>query len=116
MLNEEGREKKKELLRILGECVNVCNHCFSACLREDDVKMMTDCIRLDRECAEVCSFTILMFHNNKFVDKYLELCETVCKACAEECGKFSEDHCKQCAEKCRECAEKCAEFRGMFNK
>lgn len=116
MLNEEGREKKKELVKILAECVSTCNHCFSACLREDDVKMMANCIRLDKECAEVCCFTILMFHKSEFVGKCLDLCEEVCKACAEECGKYPHEHCKQCAAKCKECAEKCSEFRNMTSK
>lgn len=115
-MKEEGKEKKQELIHILGECVNTCNHCFSACLKEDNVKMMTDCIRLDKECAEVCSFTILMFHKSKFIDKYLELCMNVCEACGEECGKFEHEHCKACAQKCKECAKACREFREMFKK
>lgn len=113
MLKEEGKEKKQELIHILGECVNTCNHCFSACLKEDNIKMMTDCIRLDKECAEVCSFTILMFHKSKFVGKYLELCMNVCEACGEECGKFEHEHCKECAQKCKECAKACREFSEM---
>jgi len=116
MLKEEGREKKAELINALGECVNTCNHCFSACLKEDDIKMMVQCIRLDKECAEVCSFTILMFHSGKFIDKYIETCMMVCDACAEECGKYPHDHCKKCAEKCRECADKCRDFKAMFHK
>lgn len=113
MLKEEGKEKKQELIHILGECVNTCNHCFSACLKEDNIKMMTDCIRLDKECAEVCSFTILMFHKSKFVGKYLELCMNVCEACGEECGKFEHEHCKKCAQKCKECAKACRDFIEM---
>lgn len=116
MLKEEKREKKQELIKVLGECVNTCNHCFSACLKEDDVKMMAKCIRLDKECAEVCSFTILVFHKSKFIDKYLELCASVCEACAEECGKYPNEHCKECAKACKECAEKCRGFRDMFKK
>lgn len=115
MLDQKGREAKKELIRVLGECVNTCNHCFSACLKEEDVKMMVECIRLDRECSEVCSFTILMLRKGKFVSKYLELCQMVCEACAEECGKYQHEHCKRCAEKCKECAQKCKEFSDMRN-
>lgn len=115
MLDQKGREAKKELIRVLGECVSTCNHCFSACLKEDDVKMMAECIRLDKECAEVCSFTILMMHKSKFAAKYLELCKMVCEACAEECGKYQHEHCKRCAEKCKECAQKCQEFSDMRN-
>lgn len=116
MLNQEAKEEKKELIRVLGECVSTCNHCFSACLKEDDVKKMAECIRLDKECAEVCSFTILMLHRSKFTKKCVEFCQMVCEACAEECGKHDAEHCKRCAEKCKECAEKCSKFDDMPHK
>lgn len=29
-------------------------HCADACRGEQDVKMMAECIRLDRDCAEIC--------------------------------------------------------------
>ena len=35
-------------------CAAVCNHCASACLREEEVKMMARCIQLDSECAAIC--------------------------------------------------------------
>lgn len=116
MLNGEMLEKKKEVIRLLGECVMACNHCFSSCLEEEDVKMMKDCIKLDKECAEVCSFTIIMLHNSRFAGQYLDLCTQVCDACAEECGKHHNDHCRMCAEACKKCADACRQFRQMFKK
>lgn len=116
MLNQEMFEKKKEVVHILGECVIACNHCFSSCLEEEDVKMMKDCIKLDKECAEVCQFTIIMLHNSRFVGQYLDLCIQVCEACAEECGKHDNDHCKHCAEVCKKCADTCRSFSQMFHK
>ena len=37
------------------KCMEICNSCYSACLQESDVKMMVECIRLDRECADICA-------------------------------------------------------------
>lgn len=116
MLTVEQLEKKKEVARLLSECVITCNHCFSACLKEDDVKMMTECIRLDKDCAEVCAFTLLIFHRSRFVHRYIQLCTEVCDACAEECRKFQHDHCKKCAEACKKCADACRSFMKMFQK
>jgi len=116
MLKGELVEEKKEVIHLLGECVMACNHCFSSCLYEDNVKMMIDCIRQDKECAEVCQFTIGMLHKSRFVDQYLDLCIQVCEACAEECGKHPQDHCKHCAEVCKKCAEACRNFRQKFQK
>ena len=30
-------------------CMEQCNRCFDDCLKEDDTKMMAECIRLDRD-------------------------------------------------------------------
>src|SRR3569832_1275654 len=35
-------------------CAQACDECAAACLREDDVKMMTACIRADIDCAALC--------------------------------------------------------------
>jgi hypothetical protein len=33
---------------------DTCDSCSSACVREDDVTMMAECIRLDLDCAAIC--------------------------------------------------------------
>jgi hypothetical protein len=78
-----------------------CNHCFDACLKEDDVKMMAECIRLDRECAEVCAvLEQAAARNSPFVPQLAQVC-------AEECRKHDDQHCQDCAEACSKCAEVC---------
>jgi len=39
-------------------CLVACEMCSDACLDEKDVKMMVQCIRLDRDCAEACAAAI----------------------------------------------------------
>ena len=43
-----------EIIRQLNDCAIECNHCFNACLNEEDVTMLARCIELERECAEIC--------------------------------------------------------------
>lgn len=70
--------------------------------------MMVPCIRLDRECADACSYAMqAMTRNSPFVKEICELCAKICDRCAEECGKHDHDHCQRCAEACRKCAEAC---------
>jgi len=47
-------ETVEPLVRTVTACQAACNNCFDACLEEDDVKMLAECIRLDRECADAC--------------------------------------------------------------
>ncbi|TVP88673.1 MAG: four-helix bundle copper-binding protein [Alkalicoccus sp.] len=106
--------QKEELTKILHECMEACNHCYDACLQEEDVNMMANCIRLDRECADICGFTEqALQRDTPFLEELLQVCETVCKACADECRQHSHDHCRHCAEMCDRCAEACRSYQGM---
>lgn len=105
------RPESKILVAALGECIHLCNDCHDACLDEKDVMMMTGCIRLDKECAEICLATLALVHRGgHFMADMLALCAKACEACAEECSKHSEDHCRECARACRECAKICRDF------
>jgi hypothetical protein len=100
------------------KCIDAClksaaisNHCASACLREDDVKMMTKCIQLDMECAILCyAAAQLMSIGSKHAKDLCKLCADICTACAAECSKHKNEHCKECAEACKACAEECAKM------
>lgn len=101
----------QQLSQTLRECVEACNHCYNACLEEEDIKMMVECIRLDRECADICAFldrevTIA----SSFVPELAEVCSKICEACGNECQKHEHDHCQKCAEACFKCAKACRDI------
>lgn len=99
------------LLETLSNCINHCNHCADACLEEENVKMMVECIRTDRVCASVCAaLADVLATNYKDVDGLVQYCAQICETCAQECGKHEAQHCKDCAEACRKCAKACREF------
>ncbi len=100
--------KNSELVKILNECAMACNHCADACLDEDNVSHMVDCIRTDRACAETCSTTAkLMSMSFGPLDELLKFCTRLCGACADECEKHEHAHCQHCAKACRNCQEAC---------
>ena len=104
-------QTKDALLDMVVECQKACNNCFYACLKEDDVKMMAECIRLDRECADLCGLVVdFAQRESDRLPEILELCTKACDACADECEDHDMDHCKKCAKACRECAEACREY------
>ena len=35
-------------------CAQECEHCGAACLEESDVTALAECIRVNRDCAEMC--------------------------------------------------------------
>lgn len=107
-------DKNLSLIDTLNNCVTACNHCFAACLDEADVKMMTNCIKLDMDCAAICQLTAsLIARGSKHGQHLLKECAEICNACADECQKHGENgmqHCMDCADACRECSEACAEM------
>jgi hypothetical protein len=98
-----------DLIQQLLSCVLQCELCSSACLDEKDVTMMTRCIELDRDCADICSVGArLLQRDSEIAHRYLTLCKEMCRLCAEECRKHEDEHCKACAEECDKCADACA--------
>lgn len=102
--------QNQSLLDALNACIAACEHCATACLKEEDVKMMARCISLDRDSADVCALTArLIARGSEHGPHLLRECAEVCKACGDECEKHGAhmQHCKECAEACRRCEEAC---------
>ncbi|MGP4072720.1 four-helix bundle copper-binding protein [Piscibacillus sp. B03] len=103
-----SHKKYADVIKVLHECMEACNHCYTACLQEPDLEHMIECVRLDRECADICSnFEQALTLDTKFVKEYAQLCAAVCRACGDECAKHDHDHCQKCADACHKCAEEC---------
>ena len=95
-------------------CATACNHCAASCLQEEHVKMMARCIRLDMDCAQICTLSAAyMARGSEFAGPLCDLCARVCDACAAECGKHDHEHCQRCAEACRRCADECRRMLSM---
>lgn len=90
-----------------------CSHCESACLEEQNVKMLAACIKLNHDCAAICFLAMeAMAGGSEFAKQICGLCAEICTACADECERHVHEHCKECAEACRNCAIEC----GKINK
>lgn len=104
-----SHEQNKKLLDELHRCALECSHCATACLDEENVKMMARCIRLDVDCAELCRLVSAFFaRGSEHAKHLLAECAELCEDCASECERHAHmEHCARCAEACRACAEAC---------
>lgn len=101
-------EKTNELEHVLIKCITACEACATACLQEDDVKMMARCIMLDRDCADICMLTAkFVARSSDHAKHVMRECIEICRLCEQECRKHDADHCQHCADICRECADAC---------
>lgn len=104
-----SHEKFQSCIKACQECMVECEHCATACLSESNLQELTECIKLDRDCALICSVAAeLMARGSRFAKEMCLLCAKVCQACGDECAKHKHmEHCKRCAEACYRCAEEC---------
>ncbi|HEY4557163.1 MAG TPA: four-helix bundle copper-binding protein, partial [Enteractinococcus sp.] len=84
---------------------------------EEMVTELRNCIRLNLDCADVCTATGHLLSrrtgsNLATVKAVLEACRIACAECAAECEKHADmhDHCRICAEACRRCEQACADL------
>ncbi|WP_345211702.1 four-helix bundle copper-binding protein [Mucilaginibacter gynuensis] len=107
----KNNSEYQDLIRTLLDCVLACENCASACLQEDDVKMMAGCVSLDRDCADICALAARLLQRGADISlQYLLLCEEICRQCATECSKHEHVHCQKCAEACNNCAQACHKY------
>ncbi len=93
-------------------CASACTSCAMDCLKETDVHHLTECIKLNLECAAICKAAVEMMDlESEYAEQICRSCEEICYRCAEECEKHEDmEHCLECAEECRNCADACAKM------
>ena len=108
------RADNRAVLDALSRCIAACELCADACLDEADIKIMVPCIRLDRDCADICRLTAaLIARGSDHAMHVLKECIEVCQKCHDECAKHDDAHCKQCAEACKTCVAACKSYHGQ---
>ncbi|MGK7392905.1 MAG: four-helix bundle copper-binding protein [Candidatus Cyclobacteriaceae bacterium M2_1C_046] len=109
-------ENNKELLRLLAECADECNHCYNACMENERTEKLLRSLRLCRDCSRMCrTASDFVSSGSELADQVVKLCAEACRLCAESCAqdKEHEQECKACADICRECEEACNSFEGV---
>lgn len=98
------------------ECALSCTVCADACVGEDMVVDLRQCIRLCLDCADLCEVTGTVGarrtgSNESVIRQVLLACAEACARCAEECERHAQmhEHCRICAESCRRCERACRE-------
>lgn len=107
----------ESLIRSIDECYDcaqACIACADACLAEDMVDKLKQCIRLNLDCADICSTTAALASrrtgsNADVLRQMIGICAVACRLCAEECERHASEHehCRICAEECRRCEQVC---------
>jgi hypothetical protein len=96
------------------DCAQACTSCADACLGEKSVAELTQCIRLNLDCADLCDVTAAVAtrrtgSNEGIIKRMLEVCAEACRICGEECARHASkhEHCRICADACKRCEGSC---------
>jgi hypothetical protein len=90
--------------------IQACNECFDVCCTNADSAEYAACLKILRDCSDVCALACQMIERNSVNARFiLNICANICDACAKACGKCQDDCCQKCAEICRLCADACRE-------
>jgi hypothetical protein len=99
-------------------CAQACISCADACLAEDNVKSLTQCIRLNLDCADICNITGRITtrrtgSDEEMIRRMIDACAAACRLCAMECVKHAKmhQHCSICSDACRRCMGACEQAR-----
>ena len=111
----------RPFLEMVTECAQTCTACADACLGEQDVQSLVRCIRLNLDCADICTATARLFSRQTESDPVvlraqLEACQAACRACAEECERHAShhEHCLVCGESCRDTEQLAGQLAGSL--
>lgn len=105
------------VIEAAADCAQACTTCADADLSEPDLADMVMCIRLCRDCADICGVTATLLSrpaswDRQVVRPMLETCVAICRSCGDECQRHAprHAHCRVCAEACRRCDQACGEL------
>ncbi|RDV11317.1 four-helix bundle copper-binding protein [Pontibacter diazotrophicus] len=113
--HEHNNSPHKDLLQILAQCADECDHCFDMCLEDDRTDALVRALRACRDCAKICRVTAsFVASGSDFAQRMTELCAEVCRKCADICENHTEEEQEtmHCARICRECEEACRKYQG----
>ncbi len=104
--------ENRRVLDALANCIAHCEYCADACLSEDNIQPMVPCIRLDRDCADICRLTAAFIaRSSPHAPHVLKECLEICQKCHDECARHQHDHCQACAKACLECLDACRAYK-----
>src|ERR1700690_2093108 len=96
------------------DCSKASAACADACVGEDSVVELRQCIRLNLDCSDICSAMGSVASrrtgsNAVFIRSMLETCAEGGRLCGDECDRHGDhhEHCRVCAEVCRDCERAC---------
>lgn len=95
-------------------CHAVCLETVQHCLQKGGEHAAAEHIRLMLDCVEICQTSAnFMLRGSDLHMHTCGTCAEVCDRCAQDCERMADDEMmRRCAEACRRCAASCRQMSG----
>ncbi|MFI7480987.1 four-helix bundle copper-binding protein [Kocuria sp. M1R5S2] len=121
---EVSREERSAEAECIRACIETAESCLigaDACVEEDAVAELRECLRAQQDCAALCTATAEVLARRGFPESgggsavlrsLLETCREAARVCGHACDEHAEayEHCAVSAEAARRCEQACAEL------
>ena len=103
-------QQMRDCARECSDCHDVCLETVSHCLHQGGKHAGPHHIRLLMDCVQICETSKdFMLRGSDLHGYTCGACAAACVRCAEDCDRLggSDPQMKRCADSCRRCAESC---------
>lgn len=113
--NNHSDQEMQQCIENCLTCHSVCLQTVTHCLTKGGHHAEAAHIRLLLDCVEICQTSAnFMLRSSDFHARTCGVCAEICQRCADDCARFGDDQMMQeCAQICRRCAESCQRMAGM---
>jgi Domain of Unknown Function (DUF326) len=116
MQHQNITEDMQRCIVLCRECHDVCLRMVAHCLRKGGRHAEPSHIRLLLDCVQICETSAdFMVRGSDLHAATCGACAEVCASCAEDCERLGDDEMmRYCAQLCRRCAEICHKMAGAL--
>ena len=109
-------QEMQECIENCSTCHSICLQTVAYCLSMGGKHAEASHIRLMLDCVEICQTSAnFMLRGSDLHTRTCAVCAEVCDRCALDCDRFGDDaQMKLCADTCRRCAESCRRMASMM--
>lgn len=112
MPHQEKSGEMQQCIENCQNCHAVCLETISHCLQTGGEHASAEHIKLLQDCVQICQTSAdFMLRMSDYHPQTCGVCADVCEACADECEKMATgdaaEFMQRCADACRKCAESC---------
>jgi hypothetical protein len=94
-------------------CHAICLQTIQHCLSMGGKHVEPEHLRLMQDCVQICQTSAdFMLRGSPLHMHTCRACAEVCQQCAEDCERLDGEQMKRCAQACRRCAESCRQMSG----